>query len=350
MSSLRARPGQAADLRRALGTPRSRTRHDVPLSHSAWRWGPYVALAVAGAAALLAPATVQLVLWLPLLVGLVIVGMPHGAVDNLVPGRLLGRALTRRQMTGFLTGYVLLAGAGVALWLIDPSVAVVALLAVAALHWGQGEVWFLVHGLGRDRPRDGISYASIIAARGLLPVLGPIVLHPTAFQTALHGALKPFGAGGLNLAPHGVGEAIAIALLVAAVAAAVLASFRDGPRGRARDLVELAGLVLFVAIAPPVLAIGTYFVAWHSVRHVARLAALERPPRSVPDLARDGAPNTAIALGAIVVLGILLAVDTASAAALAGVSLAVVFGLTLPHTLLISWMDRRQALVGQPDR
>jgi Brp/Blh family beta-carotene 15,15'-monooxygenase len=329
---------------------RTRSRHDLPLSHSAWRWGPYLALAVAAVATLLAPAAVQLVLWLPLLAGLVVIGMPHGAVDNLVPGRLLGRPLTRRQMAAFLTGYVLLAAAGVALWLANPSVAVVALLAVAALHWGQGEVWFLIYGLGRSRPRDALSYGSLIAARGLVPVLGPIVAHPAAFQRALHGALKPFGAGGLNLAPHGAGDVIAVAVLVLAIAAALMAAWRDGPQHRGRDIAELAGLALFVLIAPPVLAIGTYFVAWHSVRHVARLAALDDPPRSVPDLVRDAAPNTAIALGAIVLLAIVLAVDTASAAALAGVSLAVVFGLTLPHTLLISWMDRRQAVVGQPER
>ena len=348
MTSLHQRPDQTGGSTQILVARGARPR--VLMNESAWRWGPYLGLTVAGVAALVTPSAVQLVLWLPLLLGLVIVGMPHGAIDHLVPGRVLGRPLTRRVISSFLVGYVLLAAAGVALWLADPSVAVVALLAVAALHWGQGDIWFLVNGLGRARPRDALSYGSIIAARGLLPVLGPIVAHPAAFQRALHGALRPFGAGALDLAPRGGGEVIVALVLAGAVTAGVLAAWRDGPAGRWRDLGELAGLAVFVWITPPVLAIGTYFVAFHSVRHVARLAALHRPPRSVRDLARDAAPCTALALSGIVVLGAVIAVDTASAAALAGISLAVVFGLTLPHALLVGWMDWCQAIVGQEDR
>jgi Brp/Blh family beta-carotene 15,15'-monooxygenase len=345
MSFLPARHGRAVDLLRFSGASRSRSQHDVPLSRSAWRWGPYLALAIAGTASLLAPSAVQLVLWLPLLVGLVVVGMPHGAIDHLVPGRVLGRALTRRGFVSFLAGYVLLAALGVALWLVDPSVAVIALLAVAALHWGQGEVWFLIHGLGRDRPKNGVSYVSIIAARGLLPVLGPIAAHPAAFQRALHGALKPFGAGHLNLAPHGTAEIIAVAVLAGALTAGMVAAWRDGPTGRARDIAELVGLAVFVCVTPPVLAIGAYFVAWHSVRHVARLAALDQPSRSVRELARDAAPCTGVAFAGVIALGILLAVNTSSDAALGGVALAVVFGLTLPHALVVAWMDRRQTII-----
>jgi Brp/Blh family beta-carotene 15,15'-monooxygenase len=348
MASSRVRPGHSADVRRTAH-PRG-VRRDVPTRHDAWSRVPYLGLMIAAVVAVSTPTTVQLVLWLPLLVGLVVVGMPHGAIDHLVPGRVLDRPLGRTAFMSFLVGYVVLAAAGVAVWLADPVLAVIALLLVAAVHWGQGDVWFLVHRLGRAHPRDALSYGSIIAARGLLPVLGPIVAHPGSFQRALHGALAPFGAGGVDLAPRGGGETIAVLVLISAVAAALVASWRDGPAGRGRDLGELAGLAVFVCITPPVLAIGTYFVAWHSVRHVARLAALDSPPRSVRALARDAAPCTVLALAGVAGWGAAVAVDTASAPALAGVSLAVVFGLTLPHAMLVGWMDRRQEIVGGPER
>jgi len=313
-----------------------------------WRVPSYAALACAGVASLIAPAAVQVVMWLPLLAGLVVIGMPHGAIDHLVPGRVLGRTLGRLQLTVLMAAYMSLAAAGVALWLLDPAVAVVAFLAFAAVHWGQGEVWFLVHGLGRARPRGAASYAAILAARGLLPVLGPIVAMPDAFERALHGALASFGAGRLDLAPHGAARAAAAFVLACALAGAVIASLRDGPDGRGRDLGEIAGLAIFAAVAPPVLAIGTYFVAWHSLRHCARLAALQEPPRTLGELARDAAPCTIGALAGVVALGCCVAVDPGSASALAGVALAVVFGLTIPHTLVVAWMDRRQRLVGCP--
>lgn len=333
--------------RERRGRPRATAPAPAPDVRSArWRAPTYLALVGATMASVFAPGAVQTLLWLPLLAGLVFIGMPHGAVDHLVAGRVRGRPLGRRSMLALLLGYTALAAAGVALWLLAPAVAVVAFLAVAALHWGQGDIWFVVHGLGRARPDRPTSYAAVVLARGLLPVLGPILAHPRSFEQALGGSLAPFGAGSLVLAPHGYARGLLALLLAGALAAAAIASLRDGPGARRRDLGELAGLAVFVALTPPVLAIGSYFVAWHSVRHVARLTMLESSPRPLRKLARDAAPCSLLALTAVAVLGGAVAVDPTSAPALGGVALAVVFGLTLPHALIVAWMDRAQGLFG----
>jgi hypothetical protein len=51
------------------------------------------ALGAAIAGALLVPGVIESIQWLPLVLSLVVFGVPHGAVDHLVPGRLLGRPL-----------------------------------------------------------------------------------------------------------------------------------------------------------------------------------------------------------------------------------------------------------------
>jgi len=301
----------------------------------AWRWGSYAALAAAAAAALAAPGAVDAVLWVPLLAGLIVIGMPHGAIDHLVPGRVRGRPLAPRAMAALLAGDGGLAAAGVALWLAAPAAGVVALVVVAALHWGQGELFLLG---ARSRARA----AAEVAARGLLPVAGPLAFHPDAFARAADGVLEPFGA---TLAlPAGVPAALGAATLLAAAAAGALA-LAEGDR---TSPAELAGLAAFFAVVPPVFAVGVYFVAWHSLRHVARLVALDPSARGVPGFARDAAPCTAVALAGVAALGAVLAVDPGAAAPVAGVALAVVFGLTLPHALVVAWMDRPGALKGDP--
>jgi beta-carotene 15,15'-dioxygenase len=280
------------------------------------RRAPYAALALAALAALALPRAVETLLWVPLLGGLATVGMAHGAVDHLVPGRVRRRPLTRGQLVAFMAGYVALALVGVAAWLAAPAAGLVAFLVVAAAHWGQGELWLT---------RDGALGA---AARGLLPIAGPLVAHPGAVQAAASAILAPFGGG------FALGRPV-VAVLAAALAVVVIAAALRHPTSAP----ELLGLAAFFAVVPPVFAVGIYFVFWHSLRHVARLERLA--PRR---FARDAAPTTLAALAGIGVLGAIVAVDPGSAAQVAGVALAVTFGLTLPHGLVVAWMDRPRAL------
>jgi Brp/Blh family beta-carotene 15,15'-monooxygenase len=102
-----------------------------------------------------------------------------------------------------------------------------------------------------------------------------------------------------------------------------------------------------------VLAVGLYFCLWHSVRHIARLVALDAPAASalatgrrwpaVRRFARDAAPLTA---GALVVFAALyLAVPTdGSLAGLVAVYLVLLAVLTLPHVVVVTRMDRVQGL------
>jgi Brp/Blh family beta-carotene 15,15'-monooxygenase len=107
-------------------------------------------------------------------------------------------------------------------------------------------------------------------------------------------------------------------------------------------------------VVPPLLAIGLYFCLWHAPRHIARLVLLDRQAipgteqrslrSAITRFARDAVPTT---LAALVLLGVLYVVVPSrpdSLSALLALYLALVAALTLPHTVIVTWMDVRQGV------
>jgi len=119
------------------------------------------------------------------------------------------------------------------------------------------------------------------------------------------------------------------------------------------DAGETLLLALYFAMVPPLLAIGLYFCLWHAPRHIARLllecqATTGTGHRSfraaMIRFARDATPTT---LAALVLLGGLYIVVPSrpdSLPTLVALYLALVAALTLPHTLIVTWMDVRQGV------
>jgi Brp/Blh family beta-carotene 15,15'-monooxygenase len=113
-------------------------------------------------------------------------------------------------------------------------------------------------------------------------------------------------------------------------------------------------LTAFFLVVPPILAVGVYFCFWHSLRHIIRTVLLHDGSTTALDraeiqpvlgqFARDGAPMTA---GALVILGVLyLLVPRAPGelSGLVGLYLVLIGVLTLPHVVIVSWLDREQGV------
>jgi len=97
-------------------------------------------------------------------------------------------------------------------------------------------------------------------------------------------------------------------------------------------------------------AVGAYFFAWHSVRHVARLVALDdataTPATGLSRFARQAAPPTVAALLLLVAFGRLVPTAPSTVAEAAGLYLVFVAVLTVPHVVVVAWMDRREGVWG----
>ncbi|MGY2065697.1 beta-carotene 15,15'-dioxygenase, Brp/Blh family [Blastococcus sp. SYSU DS0619] len=272
------------------------------------------------------------------LVAGLLLGLPHGAVDHLVPAWRLGWPLTRRLLFG--AGYAGLAAGAYVAFRTAPGPALLLFVLVSAWHFGTGETAFADLRAGRPvrtRPVPALVLGGLVLLVPLLRGLGA----PGSDTGALAAAVAP-GWGGVP--PAAATAAVAVLTGAGGVLAIVLA--------RRHRWLEVGETVLVAAVAlvvPPLAAFGVYFGAWHSVRHVARVVAedpangsdlvagrLARPLRRFALAA--GAPTAAVLL--------VLAVLWSAAGGWRGLvatDLPLLAALTLPHVLVVGWVDRTQA-------
>lgn len=262
----------------------------------------------------------------------IVAGIPHGAVDHLVPGWASLRWSSPRRMTLVVAGYLLVAGIAVAVLDLAADVGFAVFLLVSAGHFGWAEVTFAAERRGVGVPRLRRGWWQTLAHGGAVIVLP--LFSPTAETT-----LRP-------LTPHLVDRLAALpsSWVVGAVSTvAVLAAAALLRQRRSLEAVELVAVLLLFLLAPPLAAFGVYFGCWHALRHTGRLMQQLAPGQAVRTqllafAAAAAAPTTA----AFVVLGLLWSFRTHSSVVITGVS--VLLALTFPHVLVVSMLDRRRRL------
>jgi len=118
---------------------------------------------------------------------------------------------------------------------------------------------------------------------------------------------------------------------------------------------ETALLGLFFAIVPPFLAIGLYFCLWHSARHIARLIVIDRAT-SPDDLGieqfglgffqftKSAMPLTLVSLVFLAALYVVIPTSPDNMLSLVALYLVLISALTLPHSIIVFWMDCAQGI------
>ncbi|HEU4675183.1 MAG TPA: Brp/Blh family beta-carotene 15,15'-dioxygenase [Motilibacteraceae bacterium] len=302
-------------------------------------WLPVGALAAVLALSVLAPGAARSAA-LPLAVVGAVLGIPHGAVDHLVPwwwSARPGAQGRRRQIVLFAAGYAVAAAAALAVSLLAPAVTFAAFLLLSALHFGRGEVAAWAERGGRPVPSLGGSITTSLAP-GLV-VVGLMLWSPRADV----GLLAPIAPGLAGAADRL--QVVGLTATALVTVAAALSLLRDR---RLLDAGELALLLATFWLAPPLAAFGVYFGCWHAVRHTGRLLDLARQQdvdagwsRALRRLLVAGSWPTAVAL--LGVLGLWALHGRTSLQAEVGVLLA----LTFPHAAVVWTLDRRAARTGQ---
>ena len=267
----------------------------------------------------------------PIAVALIalMIGIPHGAVDNLT----LQRSLTRSQKLAGAAAYVGIAALAAAAIITWPGIAFVLVIAMTVWHFGSGDVeaWATLTG-DPVQPR-GWRKALLAIAAGGAPVVLPLT-SPAALTTLA--ALNP-SLGDWWSSP--ATTYVRVVVLAAVVVSAVMLLHS----GRPMAAVHLAILAALGIFAAPLLAFAVYFGAWHALRHTARLAEHRDGVVTWAGIGRVTLLGTPALIATVVIVAIALAL-TGSVSALAPglwVGLAVVWGLTVPHMSLVEAFDRR---------
>jgi Brp/Blh family beta-carotene 15,15'-monooxygenase len=283
----------------------------------------------------------------PFVVSIVLFGLPHGAVDHLVPSRLRDETPDVRSVSRVMAIYTAVFFVYAAVWFVAPAASFVFFIALTLFHWGQGDLHASL-ALLRTPIESQLGRVATLLARGSMPMLVPLVAFPGEYREvadAIIGVFDPSGAASFAFVFEPVfrlGVAVVLVVLVAATVYFSRSTFEAG---------ELLLLGVYFATVPPILAVGFYFCFWHSTRHIARLVALD-PVASerVEDgdavsalvrFGRDAAPLTA---GALVLLGGLwiVASPPATLEGFFALYLILIAALTLPHAGVVTLMDRVQ--------
>jgi Brp/Blh family beta-carotene 15,15'-monooxygenase len=273
----------------------------------------------------------------PIAVGGALLGLPHGAVDHVVPGWLSARPLPWRSLAALLLVYVAVAAAGAAALRLAPAATLVVFLAVAGWHFGRGEAATAAEAAGRPVPGAGEDLLPTLA-HALVAVALPLLAHPEATRVVLV-VLAP------DLPPPSAWVRTAVLALALAVAGAAV--LRLVITGRGGEAAELALLTAAFAVVNPIAMFGVYFGFWHALRHTARLVDLAAPAGPVAVGVRRFALHAALpTAGALLVLAGVwvtahLAPDSGSSALLV-TELATLAALTFPHACVVALLDVRR--------
>jgi len=297
-----------------------------------------VALA-AGLVGWLAPAWAAWVLGPALLLGLVLLGVAHGACDQyVVPATHPALARHRgHYWAAFLGGYLGLAAAVGLLWWCQPGLAVAFFFGLSAWHWGSGDA---------PAARYRAQWLAHSLLRGALLFAVPLWFWPAETRTLINDLLALAGATPVR--------ALAIAAAADWLGPLVLAGhfslwvsyWLTRQLWLARtDMQEVLLLSFLLVALPPLLSASVYFVFWHSLQHVLRMNALMGQPfgGNLPELRaqlgfflRRSAPLLAISVAALAVLYGLAWARAASGPMLISLALLVASVVTLPHALLVT--------------
>ena len=252
----------------------------------------------------------------------VLIGLPHGALDGAIAIHL-GFSRKALLFIRFLILYVGMAGLVIAAWIVAPALCLLGFLVISMIHFGAGDA----------RNGTGWVRGAEVLAHGGLVVAGISQMHRDDTDV-----IFAYLAGGdTTLVWQGLDI---LTVIVAASLVVCLAQALWYRRWRGTAL-ELGILAVLFALTPPLVGFAVYFCCVHSARHVASI---------VSSLRRHMSANAMILQALIFTVASWLAGAAAiwwfaDMADPQPVILRVVFiglaALTVPHMILVDGFYRR---------
>ena len=184
--------------------------------------------------------------------GIVMIGLPHGALDGAVAMHI-GLVKKLSNLIKFMLAYISLAVFVVIVWMFFPAFSLIAFLGISLLHFGYGDA----------KNGEGITKFAEAVAHGGLVIVGISQFHRGEVDEIFYYLIKQDTSTiwlGMNIASIGV---------IAAIATCLLQTSKDVKWSSTTLELLLVGVV--IAIAPPLLGFSIYFCLIHSARHFSRI-------------------------------------------------------------------------------
>jgi len=257
----------------------------------------------------------------------VILGVPHGACDPWVPGWLRQEPSRLPFLICFFVVYLAASFVYLLAWKVAPFASTLFFLLLTAWHWGTADASLLFS--------PGRQWLLFALGRGLWVILSPFAFHANEAWHVLQLMAPEAGEPPPDLLFQGL---LGLPLIL------TLAS-----RPGWTEWGETILLILLLALTPPLVGVGTYFVAFHAWRHLLRLAEirdrLRADPNTLPWLRSLGRlllfsiPLTMATLLFLPLLPRFLGPLPQTQEQWVGTYLILLAVLTFPHAILVGWID-----------
>lgn len=198
--------------------------------------------------------------------GVLLIGLPHGGLDQRIGLRLLDRFPRPFSVSVFFACYLLVAAVVIAGWVVAPLFTILAFFCLSAWHFGLEE-----------ETREGLYWVQRLGAvaRG-----GMVIWIPAYFQgprvTNLLSLILPTGDVSIAGQVVGVIQFFAPLLFGLLLLDTILTSgyqrrALSGLNKNSLSLLRIVAFSILFATVDPLISFGVYFCGWHSVLGLAHL-------------------------------------------------------------------------------
>ena len=248
--------------------------------------------------------------------GIVMIGLPHGALDGAVAMHI-GLVKKLSNLIKFMLAYISLAVFVVIVWMFFPTFSLIAFLGISLLHFGYGDA----------KNGEGITKFAEAVAHGGLVIVGISQFHRGEVDEIFYYLIKQDTSTiwlAMNIASIGV---------IAAIATCLLQTSKDIKWSSTTLELLLVGVV--IAIAPPLLGFSIYFCLIHSARHFSRIYRMVKQNVANTTIKTQAILFTVACWLAAVVAFVLFADFSDPGPTILRIIFIGLAALTVPHMILI---------------
>lgn len=282
-------------------------------------------------AALLFPSGLEsAALWIVVL-SVLVIGIPHGAIDHIMAAELYSLNQTLKDHLLFYASYLLVMIVIGALWIFLPEAGMALFLAISIYHFGQADMEDF---LGERHPVNRVFYLSRgVLIIGLIVFSEPLTTYPIMadamrIETMVFSDFMPSA----NASLWTVGGVYTLASLYGIISGRI-----DNP---INFIVDSLLLTLFLLITGPLIGFAIYFALWHSAGHINEMREFFKnrgKSLSVAEFYKKAAPFTLVSiLGMILLLIINVQINLENQ--FLSLMFILISVLTLPHMLIVEKM------------
>jgi beta-carotene 15,15'-dioxygenase len=273
--------------------------------------------------------TESIALWV-VLASVVLIGIPHGAIDHIMAAEIFGLNKTLKDHLLFYAGYLLIMLLVAALWYFLPVAGMALFLIISIYHFGQADMEdFMTSKPGNWIWHNGRGFLII----GLIVFSDPDITYPIMAEAMQIDHALFFGWMPDSTITSGF---IIIGFAILGFIGYKQNRFKDAGRF-AYDSILLSGLLI---ITGPLIGFALYFALWHSAGHIHEMQEFFRSKGKSLSLSQFYLKATPFTVVSFIGLAILVAINSAFGLEEQFLSLMFILisVLTLPHMFIVDRM------------